>query len=69
MNRREAPVRDQGGKIRFRILLDRFSAEIFINDGEQAISACIYTPQEADGISFEARGTGRFDAEKYELVL
>lgn len=69
VNRREAPVRDQGGKIRFRILLDRFSAEIFINDGEQAMSACIYTPQEADGISFEARGTGRFDAEKYELVL
>ena len=67
VNRREAPVRDQGGEIRLRILLDRFSAEIFINDGEQVMSACVYTPQEADGISFGAEGSGRFDVEKYEL--
>ncbi len=69
VNRREAPVRNQGGKIRFRILLDRFSAEVFINDGEQVMSACIYTPQKANGISFEAKGSGRFDVKKYELVF
>lgn len=69
VHRRKAPVRNRGGEIRFRIILDRFSAEIFINDGEQVMSACLYTPQEADGISFEAKGAGWFDVEKYELAL
>lgn len=66
---RKAPVRNQGGRLRLRILLDRFSAEIFVNDGEQVLSACIYTPQEAAGISFLASGAGRFDVEKYELAF
>lgn len=69
VHRREAPVRDQGGRIRLQIILDRFSVELFINRGEQVMSACLYTPQEADGISFEADGSGRFDVEKYELAL
>lgn len=69
ISRREAPVRDQNGKIRLRILMDRYSVELFINNGEQVMSSCIYTPQEADGISFEAKGNGSFDVEKYEIVL
>lgn len=69
VHKRRAPVRDQGGKIRFRIILDRFSVELFVNGGEQVMSACLYTPQEADGISFRAEGTGWFDVEKYELIL
>lgn len=69
VHRREAPVRDWGGKISLRIILDRFSVELFINGGEQVMSACLYTPQEADGISFEAEGSGWMDVEKYEIVL
>lgn len=69
VNRRKAPVRDLGGRLRLRILLDRFSAEVFVNDGEQVLSACIYTPREADGISFHAAGSGWFDVEKYELMF
>lgn len=69
VTRREAPVRDRGGVIRLRLILDRFSAEIFINDGEQVMSACIYTPQEADGIYFEAKGKAVIDVEKYDIVV
>ncbi len=65
---RKAPVRDRQGKIRIRIILDRFSAEVFINDGEQVMSSCLYTPQEADGISFEAKGIAWIDVEKYTLT-
>ncbi len=50
-----------------RILLDRYSVEIFVNDGEQAASTVIYTPQEADAITFEAGGAALVDVEKYEL--
>lgn len=66
---REAPVRWQDGRISIRIIMDRFSVELFINGGEQVMSSCIYTPQEADGIFFEAEGSGFFTVEKYELVL
>lgn len=69
ITKREAPVKDQGGRIDLRIILDRFSIEVFINGGEQVMSACIYTPQEADQIFFEAKGSGWFDVEKYDIVL
>ena len=62
-------VRPRGGEIKLRVLLDRFSVEVFVNDGEQAASAVIYTPQEADAITFEAGGSVLMDVEKYELVF
>ncbi len=62
-------VRPRNGEIKLRIVLDRFSLEVFVNDGEQAASAVIYTRQEADVISFEAGGTVLMDVEKYDLAL
>ncbi len=62
-------VRSQGGKIKLRIILDRFSLEVFVNDGEQAASAVIYTRQEASAISFEAGGMVLMDVEKYDLEV
>ena len=60
-------VRPRDGEIKLRIILDRFSLEVFVNDGEQAASAVIYTRQEADAITFEAGGTVLMDVEKYDL--
>ena len=62
-------VRNRQGEIKLRIVLDRFSLEVFVNDGEQAASAVIYTPQEADAITFEAGSTALMDVEKYDLVF
>ena len=62
-------VHDRGGEIKLRIILDRFSLEVFVNDGEQAASAVIYTRQEADAVSFEAGGAALMNVEKYELVF
>lgn len=61
-------VRYQGGEIKLRLILDRYSLEVFVNDGEQAASAVIYTRQEAEAISFEAGGTVLMDVEKYDLI-
>lgn len=69
VSRREAPVREQNGSLQLRIVMDRFSVEIFINHGEQVMSSCLYTPQEADGISFEAEGKVQMDVEKYDIVV
>lgn len=66
---RKAPVSVEGGRLKLRLILDRFSSELFINDGQQVMSACLYTPQEADGISFEADAAVILDVEKYEISL
>ena len=62
-------VRPRNGEIKLRIILDRYSLEVFVNDGEQAASAVIYTRQEADAITFEAGGSVMMDVEKYDLDL
>ena len=62
-------MRYQGGEIKLRIILDRFSLEVFVNDGEQAASSVIYTRQEANVISFEAGGSAMMDVEKYDLLF
>lgn len=69
VHERECFVRDRGGEIKLRIILDRFSVEIFVNDGEQAMSATLFTPQTADGISFEAQGKALMSLEKYDIVM
>ena len=67
VNVREFPVRQINGEIKLRIVMDRYSLELFVNDGEQAASFTLYTPPEADAISFETDGAVLMDVEKYEL--
>ena len=68
IHQRRSLVRSENGKLKLRIILDRFSAEIFVNDGEQVLTTIVYTIQEADGISFFADGTVRMDIVKYGLA-
>ena len=56
------------GELKLRVILDRFSVEVFVNDGEQVMTATMYTDQSADGISFFADGTVNMDVVKYDLV-
>ena len=62
-------TRFRDGRITLRIILDRFSVEIFVNDGEQALSSTLYTDLSAEGISFEAEGVAIIDVEKYDIVM
>ena len=56
-------------KMKVRVIMDRFSVELFFNDGKQTASMILYTPQDCDGISFEAEGNVLMDIEKYGLAL
>ena len=58
---------DAREEVKIRVVMDRFSVELFFNDGAQAATMTIYTPQECDGISFEAEGNVLVDVEKYDL--
>ncbi len=68
IHQRRSQVRTEGGRLTLRIILDRFSAEIFVNDGEHVLTATMYTEQAADGISFFADGQVTMDVVKYDLV-
>ena len=69
VHRRSCKVRSQNGALKLRILLDKNSIEVFANDGEQTMTAWIYTPQSADGITFAADGKATITAEQFELDL
>lgn len=60
---------DAREEVKIRVVMDRFSVELFFNDGAQAATMTLYTPQECDGITFESEGNVLVDVEKYDLTL
>ena len=68
IHQRRCLVSDQQGEIRLHVILDRFSMEVFINDGEQVMTATILTGSDARKISFEADGKVMMDITKYSLT-
>ena len=69
VNVREFPINSRNGILKLRIIMDRYSLEIFVNDGEQAASFVLYTPVEAGSISFSSDGAVLLNVEKYELCI
>lgn len=67
---RETRLVPVGGRLRLRMVLDRFSAEFFLQDGRQAASLTLYdAPADADGIEFFALGRARMDLRAWDLAL
>ncbi|MGL6201642.1 MAG: glycoside hydrolase family 32 protein [Lachnospiraceae bacterium] len=65
---RSMAVKNQKGEMKLRILLDRYSVEIFTNDGESAMTSVITTPAEAEGITWFVQGDVVADIKKYDIV-
>ena len=68
IHQRRCKVNHRQGELKLRMILDRFSVEVFINDGEQVMSAVLYTDLAAEGISFFADGKVKMDVVKYALL-
>ena len=69
-SRRTVKVRGRDGRrgrLGMRLLIDRWSAEAFINDGEQAISLTYYTDPSAEGITFSCDGRATLDVTAYRI--
>ncbi len=62
---------DKDGYITLRIFLDNVACEVFINDGEAALSAKIYADESDEGIEFYAEGgSARFEnIVKYDIEV
>ena len=67
IHQRRAQVNQYNGEIHLHVILDRFSIEVFVNDGEQVMTATILTDAKAEGISFFADGQVVMDLTKYSL--
>ena len=68
IHQRRCLVNGNSDELKLRIILDKFSVEVFINDGEQVMSATIFTDQDATGVSFFADGKVNMDVVKYDLI-
>ena len=56
--------------MKLRFLLDRYSMELFVNDGEEALTSLIFTEEAADGVSCEVFGGSiKMKIEHYDLKL
>ena len=68
INQRRCLVKTRSEELKLRVILDRYSVEVFINDGEQAMTALLYTEMTADNIMFFSDGAAVIDVEKYDLM-
>ena len=64
---REFPVDFENGKIELRIVLDKWSLELFANNGKQAASMKIDTDLSAENITFESDKTVVMDVIKFDF--
>lgn len=69
LHKREMKVRDQKGKIKLRLIIDKYSVEIFANEGEQVMTSTFYTTLDATDISFYTKGNATINIEKHDIVL
>ncbi len=62
------PMREAGKEVlKLRLLLDWYSVEVFVNDGEKVMSSVFYTPMEAEEIFFDTDGAACINVEKYDI--
>lgn len=66
---RRVKVKNPKETLKLRLILDKYSAEVFVNDGEQVLSTTFYTPLEAEEISFECDGTAVTTIQKYTISV
>lgn len=68
IHQRRSKINSENGYLKLRMILDQYSVEVFVNDGEHVLTATMYTDRKADEISFLADGEVEMDLEKYDLV-
>lgn len=67
VHQRRCQIPYDNGKIKLRVILDKYSVEVFINDGNQAMTTVIMTDLTATGISFSTEGVAKMNVTKYDL--
>ena len=68
VHHRKCNVPGAPAKLSLRLVLDKYSVEVFANDGIRAMSMTIPTEVTADAITFSCKGRAVLDVEKYDLA-
>ena len=69
ISQRKMKLENPESTLKLRLILDKYSAELFVNDGYQVFSATFYTPLEADGIVFRCDGKAILNIEKFDIQV
>ena len=69
LSNRKVRVKSSDAKMKMRFILDKYSAEIFINDGAQVFSTTFYTPMNADGIQFVCDGSAVVNIHNHDIEV
>ena len=69
LHKREMKVRNNNGKVKMRLIIDKYSVEIFANDGEHVMTSTFYTPLEATGITFVSEGNSIINIKKHDIEV
>ena len=69
IHQRRCLMEGTGGELSMHVIIDRYSVEAFLNDGEKVMTATFFTDPAADGISFSASGDAVMDVVFYDFFL
>ncbi len=67
-HQRSVKVRERGGAIDLRVIMDKYIVEVFVNDGEEVLTSLLYTPLEYDNILFGG-SSFEYHAQKYDIEM
>ena len=69
LHKREVNIDVKEGKVNLRLIIDKYSAEIFINDGKQVMTSTFYTPLDATDITFSSVGKAIINIKKHDIEV
>jgi sucrose-6-phosphate hydrolase len=69
LNKTSMKVESSNEEIKLRLLMDKYSVEVFVNDGEYAMSSTVYAPENAQGISLYSDDTTYVNIEKWDINI
>ena len=66
---RSMKVANEKETIKFRIVTDKYTIEVFANDGKQAMTTLIYTDLKSQGIVFSSDGKATFSVTQHTITM
>lgn len=67
LNQAQCRIDTDVSDLELRILIDRYSVEVFAEGGRKVMSATMYTEESADRITFHVEGAVKLDVTKYDI--
>lgn len=67
LNKTSMKVESSNEHLKLRLLMDLYSVEVFVNDGEYSMTSTVYAPENAQEISFYSDNSTYVNIEKWDI--